>query len=513
MLSFFSAGYEYLVVYPDLAPDLTAILTLSGVEGNVTKRGRSRESMVFQLGKNMEYTLSIEEGTISLAYLYSENDMERGVSFLTGREEAQDETFRHFQTHLPIFAVSLAAFFEGNYHLFYLSSPFGKTDENRYLCHAVSRDMLSWKQLPILLEPPSALCLVRHRTGGIYGGCLEVEGGKARLYFSRRIQDAISEKTLFSYQSFMESRDLLHFSAEETVIKDMPPKADALSDPFIFTENGEKFMFLGGSLREKGAVFLYKETERGFTYIAPLYRNKNTERMENASFFRLGRTAVLMCTLAGFPDTDGNGAPVYLFAGSFAAEKFKIKRRTRLDFGGDFYAARPFSDGKRTLLFGTSSPNGGTLLQRELSAKKGKFYVKPIRELYSLLGEILYKGGGEAALLTFQKSAFYVKLSFLDKTPFRLFFGENEKERLSFLGNEDTCGFSLEGASGTKFYDAGINPAEIEIFADGETVAVFLDGGRAAGTKRFTSTETVFKAEFQDETKVEFMEVWEVLKP
>ncbi|MBQ7036078.1 MAG: hypothetical protein IJN74_01130 [Clostridia bacterium] len=504
MLSFYSDSYSFLAVYPDTEPDMTGTITLNSAEGSVKKACRRRTCIVFPLRKNMAYTLYAENATVELAYLFSENDSENGIVFPdAGREESGADVYHFSSSHLPLLGLSAVFFFEGSFHLFYLSSPFQKADENRYLCHAKSQDLLSWKHLPILLEPWPELCLTRHRTGGIFGGCAEEKDGIIKLYFTRRIVERKTGKILSAFQSAVESRDLLHFSPEKTVIKDVPTKVGPdVRDPFVFSENGVRYMVQGGTALEKGAVLLYKETTEGWQYMSLLYKSAGSDRIDFPSAFRLGRTFVLLCTLQGFTDKDGTPSPAYLFHGSFREGICRIKSRERLDFGGDFYAPRTVLDGKRRLIFGTSGENGGSLLIRELSRKNGIFYVKPVEEMYAVLGEeTCWKI--ENTVSFYPKSSFlYVRLCFDGNAPFRLRLGRNGEETLSFSGDGQSCGFLVGTSSGEKFHDAGIRPCEIEIFADSETVSVFINGGIAAGTKRFLRTDNGIKAEFTDVKKV-----------
>lgn len=44
-------------------------------------------------------------------------------------------------------------YYDGEYHLFYQSNPFGNICENMYWGHAISTDLVHWKQLPLALYP------------------------------------------------------------------------------------------------------------------------------------------------------------------------------------------------------------------------------------------------------------------------------------------------------------------------------------------------------------------------
>ncbi len=525
MLTFHSGNFRQLAVFLEVEPDEVAEITLKSVERIRKKKGRRRERVIFRLSENMVYTLSTGDAKIGLAYLFDAEDMkDRGVLFLDSLygKEKTCETAYHFSPYpTPLRAVSAACFYKGYFHILFQFNPFSETEQTMYWGHAASRDMVHWHELPILLEPQKELVRTRHRTGGAYSGCAEVLEDRVRLYLTRLIGDRKTGQTLRAYQSVLESRDLLHISPEKTILAESPPKADLeFQSPVITAIKGRKQMVLGGSIGGRGAVFLYGTDGKTWQYKTSLYvcKHPRVNKITKPDFFAIGRTHVLCAGLSGFRDADGTMSPLYWFCGSVREGKLRVRNRGRMDFGGDFYAMSTFLHAGRRILFATTAcpdateVNPSLVLPREVFWKHGRLCLKPIAEVYSLLGDVLYRGRGEKMPVILESAAFYVRISFRATTAFRLLLGRNKEQTLFLIGNADTCAFVLEYPSGEKqVYDAAVAAETIEIFVDCGMVEAFINGGTAAGTKRFFSDAPVFSAEFQDAEKVETVEVRKVM--
>ncbi|MBS3766409.1 glycoside hydrolase family 32 protein, partial [Candidatus Bipolaricaulota bacterium] len=80
-------------------------------------------------------------------------------------------------------------YYKGEYHLFYQHNPFEPLWGATHWGHAVSRDLVHWKHLPVALRPDDLGCIFsgsvvvdRNDTSGFFGG----DSGLVAIYTSAR---------------------------------------------------------------------------------------------------------------------------------------------------------------------------------------------------------------------------------------------------------------------------------------------------------------------------------------
>ncbi|PKN98495.1 MAG: glycosyl hydrolase family 32 [Chloroflexi bacterium HGW-Chloroflexi-4] len=246
-------------------------------------------------------------------------------------------------------------YWKGNVHLFYQYNPFEAEWGNIHWGHAVSKDMLHWKHLPIALWPdangPDA--------GGCYSGCTVDNNGTPTIIYTGVYPETQCLATC-------PADDLLYWQKRpDPVIAAPPPdlQLEGFRDPCVWQEaGGEWRMVLGAGLTNiGGAVLIYRSKDLiDWQYLGILYSG-NTHQpgglatgtmWECPSFFPLGDKWVLILSVCG---PQGTMYTIY-YTGQYVVDRFVPDGPPRLlDYGegGCLYAPQTFVDRKsRRVLIG-----------------------------------------------------------------------------------------------------------------------------------------------------------------
>lgn len=246
-------------------------------------------------------------------------------------------------------------FYKGNYHLFYQYNPEGCEWGSMHWGHAISRDMLHWKDLPIALYPDQPYD--NHPKGGCFSGSAVEKDGILYLFYSATVKE---DTRVRQTQCMAYSRDGVIFEKYEgnPIIKNPPPGAsDDFRDPKVFAFNGRWYMVIGGSIggadSGDGRVFLYVSDDLiHWDYQGNVIESRGQlgTMCECPDMFELNGKWVLICSLMYHPR---NIKTLYC-VGTMDFEHcgFIIEEMGELDAGFDYYAPQSFTDekGNRVLI-------------------------------------------------------------------------------------------------------------------------------------------------------------------
>lgn len=507
------------------------IFAKSSGEGRITVRNQSNRTeetkycqydwLKFTLEPNCEYELNVENAVIGLMYLSGNDDvMETGVAYLDWNEtekkveyrkmEEQYDTCYREQYHFVPWKNWMndpngLCWYRGYYHMFYQTNPYEQHWSNMYWGHAVSKDLVHWTHLPIVLAPqPEALKQADHIKSGAFSGSAVAMEDQVVFYLTRHYGPLEDNPDTIEEQWMTSSRDMLHFEPEQRIISEKPEGANFdFRDPKVLKIGKIWYLVLGTNFNGKAAILLYRSLDgTKWSYVHPLFieQTEGIRCFECPDFFELdGKYAAIGAWMSHY-DELGRYQMSRYYIGSWKDEKLEVEQSGWFDFGSNCYAMQSFEHGGRRISIGWVSDfygeyipvengaNGSMTIPRQLHIKHGRLIMNPVEEIYRLKENALYVGKKERIQLDeITGNCYYAKIHFEKNTDFSILLGK-EGEKTIYLKNDsegvrmETYGVKTEGI---KFQADVTEVKELELFVDRRLVEVYINDGEAVGTKIF----------------------------
>ena len=234
---------------------------------------------------------------------------------------------------------------DGRYHVFYQYNPAGPFHNTIHWGHAVSEDLVEWRDEPVALSP-SPDGPDRH---GCWSGCaIDDDGTAAVLYTGGQ------GRSQLPCLATAEDPELCHWHkhGDNPVIEGPPADVDVVGtehweaefrDHAVWREGDTWYQLIGTGLDGAGgAALLYSSTDlREWHYEGPLLVGDGSDGAvwECPELLDLGGKQLLHVS---------NYEDVLYFLGEVRNGRFRVDRRGVLDHG-DFYAPQSLRDGDRWL--------------------------------------------------------------------------------------------------------------------------------------------------------------------
>lgn len=239
----------------------------------------------------------------------------------------------------------------GQYHLFYQYNPFAPVWGSIHWGHAISDDLVHWRDLPIAIAPTPGTV----DEFGVFSGCaFDHDGTPTVLYTGVRL-NADRARIELPCLATSQDDDLVTWDKyrDNPVIASPPADVDALGfrDHGVWHEDGLWYQVIGSGIRGVGGtVLLYRSADLvHWEYLHPICvgdRHETGDMWECPDLFRLGDQHVLMVSPIPLRKT-------LYFLGTFHRHQFQAQHRGVVDQGGYFYAPQSFTDNQgRRIMFG-----------------------------------------------------------------------------------------------------------------------------------------------------------------
>jgi beta-fructofuranosidase len=393
----------------------------------------------------------------------------------------------------------------GAYHLFYQYNPLGAYHHHVHWGHAISTDLITWRDLPIALSPdPDGI-----DRNGCWSGCAVPDGDTVRLFYTSAFPQAQSTATAAD-------PDLIvwHKHPANPIIPAPPPDLPLTGgafgpdfrDPFVWREGEFWYMVLAvGIVGVGGGVLLYRSADLlAWEYVGVAHSGQiapGATIWECPNLFALDGAHVLL--VSELPDS----RHTFWRVGTFADHAFTARATGVTDAAPYVYAALTMEDAARRRLFWgwikeglprdaqrEQGWSGALTVPRVLSVRDDTLRQQPAPELTALRGALLadrpelHLEVGESILLTAdgRHAEVEVTLDAAASVTLRVLASPDERE-FTHIDYDGVTGLMLIST-----HDASLNPIAdrlsvthphtpagetmtLRAFVDGSIVEVFVD--------------------------------------
>lgn len=298
------------------------------------------------------------------------------------------------------------SYYNGMYHMFYQYYPYDTCWGPMHWGHAISKDLLTWENLPVALAPDSSA----DSFGCFSGSAIETEDGKHMIMYTGVVKNELENGGFEEIQqqciAIGDGVDYEKIDINPVIkTEDLPEgcRPCDFRDPKMWKENGKYYVVLGSKTKDMDGQLLKYSSEDGIHWKYEGIILKNNKRYglmwECPDYFPLdGKQVVVASPQDMLPEElefhNGNGT-VCIIGSIDENGNFHEENSQAVDYGIDFYAPQTIElqDGRRVMIGWLQNwdtvpirrddfPWFGQLsIPREVHIKDGRLFQNPIREI------------------------------------------------------------------------------------------------------------------------------------
>ena len=402
------------------------------------------------------------------------------------------------------------SFFKNNYHLFYQYHPQDIVTGPIHWGHVVSKDLVTWTQLPVALLPEDELC---------FSGSAIVLDGTLVLMYTAHKEYSATDYNETQYLAFSNDGVVFNkYKKKNPVISFSPDSSKDFRDPKVWKHENYYYVVLGSQTSENlGRVLLYRSSDMAYwEYLSEVAKSNGDlgYMWECPDFFELNGSYVLLMSPQGIPAANRTGDRFqndyqtgYIIGNfNYATGRFvETVPFQEIDYGHDFYATQTQEkDGKRYLIAWMGSWDGAyperadgwagaMTIIRELTLRGDRILMKPVDAITSLRGAAPVFNETLAAtatsIISLNKTGELIVDFNLAQNLSLTIKGANDAQLVVLKWTVSTGKISLERINGTvsELRQGLWNPVSVHtlrIFLDASSIEVFCGEGEVVFSSR-----------------------------
>lgn len=295
------------------------------------------------------------------------------------------------------------SFFNGEWHLFYQTYPFGPVHGVKSWAHMTSKDLVHWQKDDVSLLPDSLL-----DSHGVYSGSALPVGDELFIMYTGNVRDENWQRQSIQAGAWLTKQKLLRKIPQALISQPPAGYTTEFRDPQVFVYQGEYVMLIGAQdVAQQGQVVVYESKDLlDWQYRGQLHFTEQQMgfMVECPNLVEVdGQPVMLFCPqgLAQNILTYDNIYPnTYVIGTALNMENLSLEQPTalqNLDDGFDVYATQAITapDGRALAVSWVGLPeltypsfvDGWAhclSLVKELRLKEGRLYQYPVVETMAL---------------------------------------------------------------------------------------------------------------------------------
>lgn len=220
-------------------------------------------------------------------------------------------------------------YYEGLYHLFYQYNPFDATWGHIHWGHAVSDDLIHWREQAIAMKPSVELGEIH-----CFSGCTLIHEGQPMAFYTsvgEGERNCLTGAEQWIAKSYDGMQTWEKIDENPFLTKEIHGDLEILDwrDPFIWKEQDVFYMVLGGKHNEKGCIVKYQSLDlMNWSFEGIIYESDEFNLIECPNLVRFGEKTLIVYSpmqdiqyMIGTFDSEGKFVPET--KGKFDGSSFK----------------------------------------------------------------------------------------------------------------------------------------------------------------------------------------------